>query len=537
MFDTHFNDEKLQVLFDSAPDGIIIMNHTGNIVFANHHTEILFGYAPKALLNQKVEILIPKRFHNSHVNHRKKFFENPQSRPMGKIQMDLSGITKEGKEFPVDLSLSPIETREGVHVIASIRDITQRKELENQLRQSLEQQENQNTMLAASNRKLEDSNQSREGLMKQLSDFHGTHIKTLQKTLDSLIEDTTDDSKALFQNFAREVHYVEEMLRPVSQLYFSEQTIQSKRVLLAETNKKNQIIAKMALGGTGMSLDITSNYEEGCDLLENNKYDIICVDDQLIKLVSVAQKCTSPPLPVLMTSGDGQVYLPLLRQYPDISNIISRNEADRTFTLKNILVTVSKLLSEDLFGLEKYLSWGVEVFQQPVSKSDARLEAVEKMESTLKNFGIRSKVVRQSGMVIEELLMNAIYDAPVDAQGHPLYNHLPRTTSIELRPEEQATLRYAFDGLLLGVSVEDPFGMLSRQIILDYLESCYEGKAGSLNKKKGGAGRGLFQIINASDLMVINVKPGIKTEVISFFNLDPAKADDKKTSSLHYFIS
>ena len=196
---------------------------------------------------------------------------------------------------------------------------------------------------------------------------------------------------------------------------------------------------------------------------------------------------------------------------------------------------VSKLVSRDLFGLEKYLNWGVEVSQHPIISSDTRRLLVDRMEKHIKQLGIRRSIIRKSEMVAEELLMNAIYDAPTDSEGKALYNHLPRTVPVELRSEEQGRFRYACDGLLLALSVEDPFGAFNRQTILDYLRSCYEGEAGSLNKEKGGAGRGLFQIMETVDLLVINVKPQVKTEVIAIFNIDPNQAQKNKITSFHYF--
>ena len=82
--------------------------------------------------------------------------------------------------------------------------------------------------------------------------------------------------------------------------------------------------------------------------------------------------------------------------------------------------------------------------------------------------------------------MNAIYDAPRDkSTGKSIYNHLPRTEQVELKDEEQSQFKYASDGLFMAISVEDPFGGLTKGILLNYLDSCYGGRAGELNKEKG----------------------------------------------------
>ena len=104
-----------------------------------------------------------------------------------------------------------------------------------------------------------------------------------------------------------------------------------------------------------------------------------------------------------------------------------------------------------------------------------------------------------------------------------------------MKAEEQGVFRYACDGVLLAVSVEDPFGTFHRETILKYLESNYEGRAGTLQERKGGGGRGLFQIIKTTDLVVFNVKPNIRTEVIAIFNIVPEKSKSGTTTSFHYF--
>ncbi|MNL35107.1 hypothetical protein D3C87_1571190 [compost metagenome] len=86
----------------------------------------------------------------------------------------------------------------------------------------------------------------------------------------------------------------------------------------------------------------------------------------------------------------------------------------------------------------------------------------------------------------------------------------------------------------MAVSVSDPFGALTKDLIIDYLLSCYTGKAGEMNTNKGGAGRGLHQIIENSDLTIFNVKMGVRTEVISLFNLDGQKREAQP--SFHYFF-
>ncbi|MBF0352671.1 MAG: hypothetical protein HQM11_16685 [SAR324 cluster bacterium] len=396
--------------------------------------------------------------------------------------------------------------------------------------------EQQNLQLQASNRKLEDLSSIKETLMVNLNVLEKTHLQALKEIHETLAEQKNAENQQQLQSALKEVYQIEELLRPISSLYQHEQAIQNRRVLLASTNKKQQIIDKLALGGTGLELDIASTVEKGRELLDQQTYDIVCFDTELIELAQIAKDHSETVQTVFMTSDDAPIYLPLLRKYPFISNIVSRNDEDRSFTLKNITTTVSKLISHDWFGLEKYLNWGVDVKAHPVVSSETRSELVQHMAAYLNKLGVRRNLLSKCEMVAEELLMNSIYDAPTDVNGKAIYNHLSRTIPIELKPNEYATFRYACDGVLLAISVEDPFGAFGRTTVLDYLESCYEGRAGSLNKEKGGAGRGLFQIMETSDLVVFNVKPGVRTEVIAILNIDPDHAKTEKTTSFHYFF-
>jgi PAS domain S-box-containing protein len=131
------SEEKIRGLLESAPDAVVIVDADGMISLVNQRTEEMFGYGREEILGRPIEKLLPERFHGRHVGHRDGYLADPRTRPMG-LGLELAGRRKDGTEFPVDISLSAIETEEGRLATAFVRDIRERRSAD-ELRTQTEQ--------------------------------------------------------------------------------------------------------------------------------------------------------------------------------------------------------------------------------------------------------------------------------------------------------------------------------------------------------------------------------------------------------------
>jgi PAS domain S-box-containing protein len=133
------SEERFRQVVESAPNAMVMVNQSGVIEMVNAQAERVFGYERGEMLGQPVEMLVPERFRRNHPGLRGAFFANPVSRPMG-AGRDLYGLKKDGSEFPVEIGLNPIETEAGAMVLSAIVDISGRKQLEERLRQVVEEE-------------------------------------------------------------------------------------------------------------------------------------------------------------------------------------------------------------------------------------------------------------------------------------------------------------------------------------------------------------------------------------------------------------
>jgi hypothetical protein len=200
-----------------------------------------------------------------------------------------------------------------------------------------------------------------------------------------------------------------------------------------------------------------------------------------------------------------------------LKNLLARN--DDAVDHDDLIVTLRKLMTRDIFGLSKYFIWGVEELTFRTGSSKDKDDIVDSVSAYAERLKVHKRLRAQACVVVDELLTNALYNAPVNAAGDRIYADLRRDTDVLLPDGAEVQVSVCCDGKRFGVAVRDPYGSLAPDDVIAYLAKCLGGGE-MVEDKPGGAGIGLFQVFDAVSHFVVNIAPGQGAEAIGIISVE-----------------
>jgi len=207
-----------------------------------------------------------------------------------------------------------------------------------------------------------------------------------------------------------------------------------------------------------------------------------------------------------------------LMRFPFLNHVLVRAN-----DMPSLTITALKLFTGDIFGIEKYLPPNVEVHLTRLRDYEGRSRAIDSVLAFAEAAGVRRQIRSAIGQVCEELLMNALYDAPVDEGGNAVFATVDPQARLRQQSPRPVSIRYATTEEHFAVAVRDRFGTLEKAHILSYLEKCIKSP-NQIDRKTYGAGLGLYLIANNATQFIVNLAPGMASEVVCTFDRKGARA-------------
>jgi hypothetical protein len=277
-----------------------------------------------------------------------------------------------------------------------------------------------------------------------------------------------------------------------------------------------------ALAAAGLDVEHTTEIPSDADGVA-----LFVVDAESRRTAGASLRAASAPVIVVGDDLDDDGLITLMLEAP-VSHLV-RDPADR-----DLGITSEKLASGDLFGLEKYIAAGAKIGERVVTTDAAKRSAMSEVTAWAEAIGARSPIVHRLATVIDELLMNALHDAPRESR--PV---LARPGSVDPLSERRALLRWASDDHVLAVSVSDAFGSIRQRDVIDHVRRAKDerGRPNPATLDEPGAGLGLYLVLANVASLIVNVNPGRQTEVVCLFDLarGTGRAITAGVRSLHVF--
>jgi CheY-like chemotaxis protein len=303
-------------------------------------------------------------------------------------------------------------------------------------------------------------------------------------------------------------------------------------ILIVHPDRKIQRTVQRVLGGTGHGIDVADDVGQAARLLAHLAPILVVVDGSEsaapgIEALFAAAKARGAESCITLVGAAQLEQAPRILSLGAVTNLLVH---PMPVLAEELTITAQKLIRDDLFGAEKYLLWGTELHATILTRASQRAQLVGELAEQLRARGQSARVASIAMLVADELISNAVHNAPVDDRGEHYRADLARDAELELDDRHQVTLRWGCDGRYVAIEVSDPFGSLERDRVLRAL-------AGSdVKDQGGGAGMGIALTYRSSDHLVFNLAPGKRTEVIALIDVRYPASARVPASSFNVFV-
>lgn len=300
-------------------------------------------------------------------------------------------------------------------------------------------------------------------------------------------------------------------------------------ILIVHSDRKTQRTMQRVLAITGYTVEIADSLAQGTERLAASPLLVVIDGKTAVTPEGEAflRAASAAGAEACMTLiGEPADRIPQVLGHGAITNLLVH---PMPVLGEELTVTVQKLIRRDLFGAEKYLLWGTEMHTHLITRGSQRPKLVEQLAEDVKARGQTPRVASMAMLVADELISNAVHNAPV-RDGTHFRKDIPRDVEVELGDDEAVRLRWGCDARYLAVEVSDRYGSLDRDTILGALAHNEVSDSGA------GAGMGIALAYRSCDHLVFNLSPGKRTEIIALIDVRYPPSERAPVSSYNVFV-
>ncbi len=308
--------------------------------------------------------------------------------------------------------------------------------------------------------------------------------------------------------------------------------LRAPSILIVHPDRKTQRIVQRILGVTGYRVDIADDLDQGVRLMAHLQPILVVLDGSAVLSPRVteffaAAKARGAEACMTLLGGAQVDQVPKILDLGAVTNLLVH---PMPVLNEELTITAQKLIRNDLFGVEKYLLWGTDLVTTTLTRASQRAHVVDDLAGQVRARGQSARVSSMAMLVADELISNAVHNAPVDAAGEHYRRELPRDQELELDDRHQVRLRWGCDARYLAIEVSDQFGSLDRHTVLRALSKHDVRESG------GGAGMGVALAYRSCDHLVFNLAPGKRAEIIALIDVRYPPTERSAASSYNVFV-